>query len=497
MSTTSELLDSHDGRPDPAGRRRTPWVVGGAVVAVAALGAGAWAVWSFFAAGEQPAQALPSTTIAYASIDLDPSGGQKIEALRTMRALPAFRDQVDLETQDDVRRWVFEQMQDSGTCPDLSYADDVEPWLGDRMAMAAVDTGADEPVPVIVLQVTDADAADAGLAALGECVEEDLAWSIEDGWALLGEQQDVVDDIATEAAEEPLAADADYQQWTDEAGGEGIATAYVSARAGELLADQIDDGLAVPGGSGPAQTDAVDTLESFGGMAATLRFSDGALELEMAVEGGRAQASVGDGTAGDDMVATLPDDTAMAIGIGFTQGWLGDLMDARALRSLSRLTGLDLPEDADTLVGESVALAVGGDLDPGMLETSEDGSDLPIGLRITGDADAIGAVMDRMGGPFGVDSDGDLVAVGPDPAYRAQLLEQGTLGETDAFQRAVPDAEGAAMVMFVGFDAGSWVDQMEDVDPEVADNLAALEAVGMSAHTADGTSHVLLRVTTD
>ena len=64
---------------------------------------GAWAATSFFATGAQPAEALPDSTIAYFSVDLDPSGGQKIEAIKTLRKFPAFTDKIDLETDDDLR----------------------------------------------------------------------------------------------------------------------------------------------------------------------------------------------------------------------------------------------------------------------------------------------------------------------------------------------------------------------------------------------------------
>ena len=43
--------------------------------AVAVAGGAAWAAMSFFSTGEQPAAALPAGTLAYAGIDLDPSGG--------------------------------------------------------------------------------------------------------------------------------------------------------------------------------------------------------------------------------------------------------------------------------------------------------------------------------------------------------------------------------------------------------------------------------------
>ena len=111
---TPEYLDYGSGAPippespgaRPAARRsrRTPLLVGGGVVGLLALGAGAWAALNFFQQGAQPAQALPASTVAYASIDLDPSGGQKIDAFRTLEKFPAFKDEVGIHSVDDVRK---------------------------------------------------------------------------------------------------------------------------------------------------------------------------------------------------------------------------------------------------------------------------------------------------------------------------------------------------------------------------------------------------------
>ena len=60
---------------------------------------------------------------------------------------------------------------------------------------------------------------------------------------------------------------------------------------------------------------------------------------------------------------------------------------------------------------------------------------------------------------------------------------------TDAFRHAVPDAGDAGAVLFVNFDAGSWFDDVHELQP--------LEALGASVRVDDGTSHLVLRVTTD
>ena len=174
-------------------------VAGGAVVA-----GGAWAATSFFTTGSQPAEALPDSTVAYMSVDLDPAGGQKIEAIKTLRKFPAFTDEIDLETDDDLRERLFEEITKSGECVGLDYAADVKPWLGSRAAVAAVDLGEEMPAAVGVVQVTDAGAAEEGVAKLVETCGtgeegEVGGWVVEGDWLILAETRDIASDAAAAA----------------------------------------------------------------------------------------------------------------------------------------------------------------------------------------------------------------------------------------------------------------------------------------------------------
>ena len=168
-----EILSSSGG--DPAGvptrggGRRTALIAGGIVGGVALVGGVAWAATWYFSSGPDAAEALPDSTIGYASINLDPSGDQKIEALKTLNKFPGFKDELKLDAKDDIRKDLFEELQKDGTCTDLDYDDDIEPWLGDRMGVAAVDLGEDEPTAVFVVQVSDKDKAEDGLQKLQTC----------------------------------------------------------------------------------------------------------------------------------------------------------------------------------------------------------------------------------------------------------------------------------------------------------------------------------------
>lgn len=532
------------GRPGPGISRTKALVAGGAVIGIALVGGGVWAAMSFFGQGAQPAEALPASTLGYAAIDLDPSGGQKIEAIRMLKKFPAFEEEIGLDTDDDLRQRIFEEAGLEEQCDGLSYADDVEPWLGDRFAVAAVDLGEQEPTVAAVVQVKDAGAAEDGMAALRECAgaEETGAWVIEGDWAVVAETESIAQEITDATAEGSLADDADYQEWTDEVGDAGVVNLYAAPEAGAYLADSVEGLVGLPGASEVYSSDCVaapgedsceelpvieepaspgapeelsELLEDFGGMAATLRFDDGALELEIAGDAELTQQGFAASDAGDDVLATLPADTAAAFGVGFADGWLSDYLDRMASWSGMELdeliaeaeaeTGLDLPEDGEILAGESAAFAVGPDLDGDALVNSETPEGLPIGVKVKGDPEAIEEVLDKLRTSLGPDAEflvsegeGDVIAIGADDGYVAELLEDGDLGGNDTFQNVVREAEDAGSILYVNFDAGDgWLVEIAGDDAEAAENLEPLEGLGVSGWVEDEAGHVLLRLTTD
>jgi len=506
-------------------------IIGGAVVGgLAVAGGAAWAAMSFLGTGAQPAEALPASTLGYVSVDLDPGGAQKIEAIRTLNKFPGFKEELDLETDDDLRRSLFDEIQGGEGCANLDYAEDVETWLGSRAALAVVD---DTPTVAVVVQVSDAEAAEAGLEKLRNCAaggdadvaappDGDLGFVVDGEWAVLAESSEMAAKVLADGAESPLVDDPDFQTWTGRAGDPGIMSMYAAPDALSALT-RLGEGLGpmtgLYGGTSAELTPETDPplFENFEGMAATLRFDDGAVEFETA-GGLSGQASAlysSDGA--DDVLGTLPADTAAAFGMGFEEGWLTKSVDqmsgylgeemttADLFEELSDLTGLDVPADVETLMGDSAVLAVGGDFDAEQMMSSADGSDVPAGLKVQGDPGAIEAVLDKLSSTMGpdatileADADGDVIAIGPNADYRAHLLEAGTLGESDTFRDVIREAEQAGVVFYLDFDAGNdWLATLAGDDPEVAANVEPLSAIGMSAWSEDGVGHGVLRLTTD
>ena len=545
---TPEYLDSGSGdswspAPDeseaPAGRRsrRTTWLVGGGAVALLAVGAGAWAAVSFFSQGSQPAEALPSTTVAYASIDLDPSGSQKIDAFRTLNKFPEFKDGVGVNSVDELRRELGRRLISDSGCDGLDYGRDVDPWLGNRMAGAVVPLG-DGPHLVVVVQVTDEDQARSGIAKIDDCTDTgDDGVVVKDGWAILAESQKVADGVVAATGDGTLADDATYRKWTEAVGDAGVINAYASPEAGRVLSEEIGgffggDLSAVESSSSEVTTelsayhasgadDADDpftqALSGFEGGAATLRFTGDGVELAAAGDGSSRQLADLTGTTGGELVRRLPDDTAAAAGISLPEGWLSRQVDGLSLlfggglsgdelyRQMSQETGLDAPDDIETLLGSGFALSVGDDIDLADLEYTDDGVGVPIAATVKGDPKAIGPILDKLRARAGdlpileSDSSGDLAVIGPTADYRRHVLDGGSLGDDDAFSSVVPDAEHASMVLFVDVDAfePALKKLVSGDDSGDIENLIPLRAVGLSTWTDDGVARFSVKLTTN
>lgn len=523
--------------PGSGGGRRKALVAGGAVAGLALAGGIAYGVVWYTSTGPQPAEALPASTLGYASLDLDPSGDQKVEAIRTLNKFPGFEEEFGLDPEGDLIEQLLDESGALESCEDVSYADDIEPWLGQRGAMAAVDLGEDQPTPVGVIQVEDAGAAEDGLAALADGCggESEEVWVIEGDWMVVAETKDLAQQVVDETAEGSLADDADFQKWTEEAGDPGIMTMYAAPAAGKYLLDSAgawfgfpgalaSEDFAVEGTYGdefevpePEVPEELRTmLEEFDGAAVTVRFDDGAVEVEAAMDSALSQDFYGT-DAGDDVLATLPGDTAAAVGVGFAEGWLGTWLEQFSasaggmsvedlIAQAEAETGLSLPEDGETLAGDSAAFAVGGDFDPEAFMNSEDGTDVPFAFKVQGDTDAIEDVLAKLeakvateGGPEIVrEVDGDTIAIGFNPDYVAEVAGDGDLGDSETFQNVVREADDASAIFFLDFDAGdNWLAELAGDDATVKENLEPLEGLGMSAWQDDDVVHGVFRLTTD
>ena len=573
-----EYLEQGSGDPigrESRGSRRKPLLIGAAaVVGVALVGGGVFAATQLSGGGAQPSEALPANTLGYVSIDLDPSAGQKIEAIQTLNKFPSLKKEMGMDADEDVRRRLFEEMQKDDQCAGVDYEQDVEPWLGDRAAAAMLEVGG-KTTGVGVVAVTDAEAAEEGVATLrqecggGEEGGGDVVVSGE--WAVIAEDEKTAQRVIDGAENSTLADDEDFTRWIDEVGDPGIMTMYAAPEAGAAMAeaftevssaameqnsasssmyseeeqeqlkeDMIAAGMSeteaeeyvetVTGGSASSsanplgadpeqyQEEVTTALKDFRGMAGTVRFDDGALELEVAAESGGAAKDFALGDQGGDLVGSLPADTVAAFGLDLPEGW-GQLMldqlesysggeiDAEEMiQQMEAESGLSIPEDVETLTGDAMVLALGDGFDPEAFANSTDGSDIPVGVKVRGEAGEVEGVLDQIrtsagipeDGPLLSKSEGDTVAIGPNADYLDQLLAEGDLAGSEVYADVTGGQEDAGMVLFVNFNAAdNWLAEMAGDDAEVKRNLEPLGGLGMTAWMEDSVNHTTIRLTTE
>lgn len=482
------------------------------VLVVAAAGFAAWQLLG--GGGRRPAEVLPASTFAMVSVDLAPSGGQKLEAIRTLRKLPSFRDRVGLNTDDDLAQKIFEKSVGHGPCAKLDYDKDVKPWIGHRAALGGVMLDK-KPRPVLALQVVDHDAARTGFARLVRCAEpgDDFAWTLTDDYVVASDSAAHAKQIVAAGEKSSLADDDDYEKWTDEAGGDGVMQAYVARSAVDVLAKELDGfgsgafPMAPAADSGGDDHALKDALKDFHGAAAVLRFADSGIELSFA---GSKTAGATSGVG--DQVTRLPADTAAVLGLRAPRAWLEGMakgMSDATGDDVESMTGLRLPEDLITLLGQGFSLSVGGKA-PADLDAVSGPADLPLGMLVHGDQAAIREVISRVERATGasladipavLESRDGKVAVASTREYADQLLTGGSLGDDEGFRGVVPHADEAQAVAYVDLD-GAWTDRItaylrkqDDKDArEIADDLAALEALGASSWTDGDVAHGLVRL---
>ena len=525
-----EYLGDGPGGPagdGPAPRRRTAVLAASGVAVLAVVAVGGWAVAQFISGGDGTASALPASTAAYLSVDLDPSAGQKIEAIRTLKKFPGIADHLDIGSRDDLRRYFFDQVQKESECKGFDYDQDVKPWIGERLAVAAVPDG-DKAIPVVALQAGDEDAARKAVTKLDACGKSGDATGVAfvDGYLLVSDSQKHADSVAGQTAKGSLADDADFKTWMDRAGDPGVLTGYASADAPKLLKSIAEDQMSGDGpmaGMGgvvdaPQQVDKMLKLyKDFEGAAMVVRFGSGSLETEMVTKG--LPQTVGGDKA--PSVAGLPASTALAMSFGLHHGWLKGYLDSLnqmmgsgtslddAMKQGEAATGLKLPEDIETMLGDGVSLSVDSSIDLQGLTSSPDPSTVPLALRISGDPAKITPVIDKLKAMAGPEADlvtvksGDgVVVVGLDKAYVDKVMSTGGLGSVRAFDDVVPHADQATGLLYIDFDAGDWATKLGDAishnDPKVRANIAPLGALGISGWVdGDGVAHGLFRITTD
>lgn len=498
--------------PQPPKRRRLGVVLGGvgAAAALVIAGGSVFAWQQLSGGGPQPAEALPGSSLGYVRVDLDPSASQKVNIIRLLRRVPEFTESTGIDADsDDLRKAFFEKALAESDC-DVTYGDDIEPWIGERAAVAAV-PGDDEPDPVFAIQSSDEDAAKKGIEKLADCGgSDDVGVAFVGDYALVAEDQQIADDAASAAEDAPLSDNEAFRSDMDALGDQGVVSAWFN---GDLLS-QVSGAL--PMGA----TNPVDGAEGLRSGALALRAGSDYIELA-----GVAHQDSPLETEQRSDVADLPESTVFAASVAgggdyAEQAWsaftdaMGSTMydfDAQ-LEQFEQSTGLSLPGDLQTALGKNLTVAV--DSEGLGAVTGAAGPDalsqVGIGVKMTTDTSAAQDLLRRVndgmtaqGGPeLATKETDDGLVVATNDGYAAELAEDGSLGDSDTFTTVVPDADDAVGVLYLDVDEVTEVAKSSGMQDsgfnELLEQVDPIEAVGLSAANGDdGRNTTLLRVSFD
>ncbi len=490
------------GTAAPARRGRLRWVITAGVAALVLVGGGvSYAAYSKLnGGGTQPDAVTPSTAIAFVKLDLNPSASQKLAASRFLGKLPKSGGL--LSAGGDWRKGLFDSLlKDTDSLPsDVDFDRDVKPWLGQRMAVAALPADAsvaqssDEagPQPLLVLQSTDDGQAKLGIARF----DPNAGIDFYKGYALVAPSQKAADKALAAAQAGSLASAPQYRSDMAQVGSLGVASGWFDLT--EL--------------SGQTTTSGLGFAHDFSGRAAfTLRFSGHTADVIAKTIGGASAPKAAANAA--QSLGGLP---AGTIG-GFTSSVSKTAIDQQWNRVSSTLSsgffgagsgggdpisilqdefGLNLPTDLETLLGDDVTVG---------LDSASFGSDAAspkFGVLTKGDGDAAARVLDKVTTGFsntGMDlpikykSTGSGLALASDQAYLDELTSTSgaKLSGVPGFAAALPDLSGATMAAFVNLDAVT--DAMRKTGAS-ADDIAFASSFSAAGLTVSGTGSVHLRL---
>jgi uncharacterized protein DUF3352 len=494
-------------------RRRSGLIAGIGALALALVAAGGvYAYTMLSGGGAQPEKYVPADAIGFVKVDLDPAAGQKVAALRFFRHFPGGSDVLK---GDDIREIVFRLLQDGDdNLAQLDFDKDIAPWLGDRLGVAFLPPSGDgeEPEVLGVLQVKDEDKAKSGLAKVFD--GDAPAAVFTGGYALLAADEASAAAARDEAAKGNLGDKSTFQDDLEPLG-DGVAAFWLNLAA---MKDVFGSSLGAAAGQLPAaQADLLS--ESFKGrMAGAVTFD--ASHADLTVRGiGTSTFGVPD--AGSKPIgpwlSTVPADTLVALGIsGLDQvvadaftSFLGIVQSNPAagrevtsgLGGLERETGLRLPDDVETLLGQRTLITVVSDVL---------NSDVPQGVAMRAETDTAAAqkvlaklqrLLERSDAPVrltwraaGSDllvgfSDGDLSAIQSGPGIADAAVKE-----------ALPNLDSAQEAIWVDLDRIAQLLANRSpgaIDPGAMNVLSHIAGIGLTAMITEDGSTTTLRVVAD
>jgi len=469
------------------GPLRTGLIVGAVVLALSVAGAAYGVEHYLGGGGAQPADVLPASAVAVVTIDLDPSLGQKKAIYDLSRKFPSAKAKTKSaeSVKNDLLTSVFQDDPQG-----VRYDRDIKPWLGKRVAVAAVPDGTGLS-PVVALQYTDRSKAAASLTRL---IDRDRAapnafhYAFSGDYALLARTQADADRYAGQ--KDHLAGNASFSKAVAALDGDQIAIAWADVK-GLYAAVPKDRLAATPFFSRAAAHPSGSFVVGLHADSSYLEVQGKAVGVvDSLVDGGSTRMG---NHQGGNLLAPFPRDSAVAVedtGLGETVTRLYSSLVKQVPPELTQgleQMGLALPGDLKVLLGNDTA---------GFVAAGPNRSTPSVAVHVrTDDPKRAVSILDRIGAkaradgssvPFVVRAQGDgyLIGSGKDSLDAAG---SGDLGRSGSFRTAVPDAQSAGFALYVDINrVAAMAGAPSDAD------LRQLDAFGMTANPATGSFRLRL-----
>jgi hypothetical protein len=375
------------------------------------------------------AQYIPSDSIAVMSANLSPGGSETVEALKFFRKFPEIAQR---STGDSISTGLIKPLFDNTAGVD--YGTDIEPWLGDNISIAVEPQGG-RAHPVVAIQVKDVGKARTTLTKYTKG-QSDIGFVFRDKYAIISDSTSAAQHASNQAKNSSIRGSGDYNTDIKALPSDSVLNAWVNVKQGLKYGQSVG-----------MQTNGVDTAKLPGRFAFGLRFQDSTADLQFRAIG---TPQISNSSPMGEKVGALPNDTSLAVGLTdgdkiVANAWpelqqLINSADPYQLQQFEAKTGLTLPGDLETLVGSRTVIAMGSSTNKvGIVSTTKD-------------PQQAAAVAQKLGAnshsPISVKQTSDGVVMATSDDYAAALQKGGSLGDQDAFKRAVPDAAGASFVMY-------------------------------------------------
>ncbi|MCU1588968.1 MAG: hypothetical protein JWP11_224 [Frankiales bacterium] len=448
----------------------TALAIGVAAILIAGVGS-VFAVGQAIGGGQQPEDVLPASAIAVVKVDLAPSLGQRKAVYDISRKFSGVHAKSVGSVKDDLLSQLL-----TDNSQKLDYSRDIKPWLGDRVAVAAVPNGTSF-APVAAVQYTDKDKATKTLKD-AEARDSTFAFAFSGDYVIVANTQADADRYAK--TDKHLSDNDTYNSAIDSLGGDQIVVGWADVKGvyKALPKDQL---------RGTPFADI--TSDPSGSFVVGAHADSGYVEIRgKAVDVGDSLKQYGGSSfgkgRGQNLIGAMPIDATAALeltGLGETltktYAALSQQAGFAGIQKSAQQYGLALPDDLKTVFGTDLAAALFGNVAKG---------DPAVAVHVLTD-DPAGAVriLNRVAATgdnptFVVDTDGGGGYYLGTSAAAITHATNGTLGDSAPFKRALPDAKdaGFALYLSIGRTAGA----VFGTRPEFKN----LEAFGMTANGETG-----------